>query len=163
ILRALPGLPFELVEEMAVVRACEDLHAFRGARAVEELAHSLHGQRGIVLCDQVERRDVAPPFEGERGGGGGWRRVGGGGGGAGARATTARMRSSLSGVASAVHPPKLWPTMPTRSASSGGRPATGAAPRIRSSSRRTSGTRLSIHPWIRAARSARVSPSLPLN
>src|SRR5262245_36842184 len=56
LLRALPGSPFELVEEVAVVRAREDLHALRGARAVEELAHPLHRQRGIVLGDKVERR-----------------------------------------------------------------------------------------------------------
>jgi hypothetical protein len=68
LLRALPGLPFELVEEMAVVRAREDLHALRGTRAVEELARSLHGQRGVVLGDEVERRDIAPPFERERAG-----------------------------------------------------------------------------------------------
>jgi len=64
----------------------------------------------------------------------------------GARATTARIRASAPGEASAVRPPKLWPTIPT-----------GAASGKCCSNSRTSGTRLAIIASMRAARASAVS------
>src|SRR4029450_11572139 len=52
---------------MAVIRVREDLHALRGTRAVEELAHPIHGQRRIVLGDEEDAADLQRHSTRERG------------------------------------------------------------------------------------------------
>src|SRR5712692_4642785 len=125
-----PAYPFvhrhHVVKEGLVIRTAQDEQPLRLGCAPVQLIDAVQRNGHVVLGGQVERRNCMAPPEGQFTG----RMPGRGGSPPPAPiATTVATRESTSRVASAVQPPKLWPTRPTSS-----------SPKW-SMSRRTSGTR----------------------
>ncbi|MGB7668753.1 MAG: hypothetical protein WBL66_15970, partial [Candidatus Acidiferrales bacterium] len=58
-------LVLDIVDEVEMVGAMEDEHAFCCGRSLEEFVHASEGKGNVVLGDEVEGRDIAIPGERE--------------------------------------------------------------------------------------------------